>query len=100
MNSSADTKTTGRDVGAAFGNFPGSLYNTIPQPLWIASKARNIRPIASLTSDWLRRLGLHSISSGLVIVGSKSLDQTAKSMPLSSVSLPRAIVGAPLALIA
>src|SRR5271157_2450752 len=97
MKSSAETKTTGRDLGAAFDTFPASLYNTIPQPLGIASKARNIRPIASLTSDWERRLYLHSISKGLVIVGSRSLDQTAKSIPLSSASLPRAIVGAPLA---
>jgi len=92
-------KMTGRDLGAVFGTF-ASLYNTIPQPLWIASKARNIRPITSLTSDWLPRLDLHSISRGLAIVGSRSRDQTAKSTPWSSVLLPRAIVGAPLALMA
>ena len=68
-----------------------------PATLGIASRARNMRPIASLTSDWLRRLDLHSISKGLVIVGSRSLDQTAKSMPRSSASLPRAIVGRQLA---
>ena len=82
----------GERPGCRLRHLPRLLVQHEPQPLGIASRARNIRPIASLTSDWLRRLDLHSISSGLVTVGSRSLDQTAKSTPRSSASLPRAIV--------